>query len=80
MNNGADNTCIIKLRSTSNEIELAMIREILEEHNIPYIVKDYGLGGYMRIISGISLLDTDIMVEQGDFDKANSLLESIGID
>lgn len=80
MRNNADDINIIKLRSISNEIELGMIKEILKDNNIPYIVKDYGSGGYMRIISGGSLFGTDIMVKEADFDKANSLLESINID
>jgi hypothetical protein len=34
----------------------------------------------MRIIAGGSIFGTDVMVEETDFDKAKSLLESIGID
>lgn len=33
----------------------------------------------MRIIGGASLFTTDVMVEGADFEKANSLLESINI-
>lgn len=80
MRNNADDVNIIKLRSISNEMELGMIKEILEDNRIPYIIKDYGPGGHMRIISGGSLYGTDVMVEEDDFDKANSLLESISID
>ena len=80
MRNNADDVNIIKLRSISNEMELGMIKEILEDNNIPYIIKDYGPGGHMRIISGGSLYGTDVMVAEDDFDKANGLLESISID
>lgn len=45
MNNNMDNINIIKLRSISNEIELDMIKAILGDNNIPYIVKDHGAGG-----------------------------------
>lgn len=69
----------VKLRSISNEIELAMIKEILGENNIPYIIKEYGAGGYMRIISGGSLFNGDIMVSKFDLDEANNLLESLNI-
>lgn len=79
MNNNAGGINIIKLRRTSNEIELAMIKGILDDNNIPYIIRDYGTGGHMRIITGGSLFGTDIMVEEAEFDKAKSLLESIGI-
>ena len=71
---------IVKLRSISNEMELGMIKDILDDNDIPYIVKDYGPGGHMRIIGGSSLYLTDVMVEGDDFEKANSLLESISIE
>lgn len=72
-------TINVKLKSISNEIELAMIKEILADNNIPYIIKEYGAGGYMRIISGGSLFSGDIIVSKFDLDKANDLLESLNI-
>lgn len=74
-----DNVSIIKLKSISNEVELSMIKEILDDNNIPYIVKDYGSGGYMRIISGGSLQETDVMIDKSDLEQAKHLLEAIGI-
>ena len=80
MNNNMDNINIIKLRSISNEMELDMIKAILGDNSIPYIVKDHGAGGHMRIIGGGSLFATEVMVAEYDFDRANKLLESISID
>ena len=74
-----DEVNIIKLRSTSNEMELNMMKAILDDNNIPYIIKNHGAGGHMRIIGGRSLFGTDVMVEENDFDRANDLLESISI-
>ena len=79
MSKNSDKINIIRLRGISNEIELGMIKAILDDNNIPYIVKDYGSGGHMRIITGSSPFNTDIMIEEDDFEKANSLLESISI-
>ncbi len=80
MKNNSNDLDLIKLRSTVNEIELNMIKDILEDNNIPFIIKDYGPGGHMRIIGGSSLYGTDVMIDKGDFDRANSLLESISIE
>ena len=80
MKNNIDDVNIIKLRSISNEIELGMIKEILDDNNIPYIIKNDGSGGYMRIITGGSSFVTDVMVKEADLDKSNDLLESIGIE
>lgn len=80
MSKNIDEIKLIKLRSVSNEIELGMVKAILDENSIPYIVKDHGPGGHMRLIGGVSLFGTDIMVAQADVDRANSLLESIIVD
>ena len=79
MSGYVDNVNIIKLKSISNEVELSMIKEILDDNNIPYIVKDYGSGGYMRIISGGSMQETDIFIDKSVLEQAKYLLESIGI-
>lgn len=80
MTNNEDNINLIKLRSVTNNMELAMIKEILTDNDIPYIIKDYGPGGHMRIIGGGSIFGTDVMVNEEDFEDANILLESISID
>ena len=80
MRKNEGNANIVKLRSISNEMELSMIKEILDDNDIPYFVKDHGAGGYMRIISGISLFETDVMVGKSDFEKAKELLKSIIIE
>ena len=77
--NNKDKINLRKLRNVTNEIELGMIKEILEDNNIPYILKDKGSGAYMRIITGSSPFSTEIMVEESEFDKANKILESISI-
>lgn len=77
--NNKDKINLRKLRSVTNEIELGMIKEILEDNNIPYILKDKGSGAYMRIITGSSPFSTEIMVEESEFDKANKILETISI-
>lgn len=80
MKNSSDGLDLIKLRSTVNEIELSMMKEILEDNNIPFIIKDHGPGGHMRIIGRKSLYGTDVMIDKRDFDRANALLESISIE
>ena len=80
MKKNNDEVNIIKLRSTSNEMELSMMKAILDDNHIPYLIKNHGAGGHMRIIGGSSLFGTDVMVAEDDFDAANNLLESISIE
>jgi len=67
------------LKTVDNNFELDLISNLLEENNIPYILKDHGTGGYMRIIAGSSIYSTDILVEESFFEKANELLNSISL-
>lgn len=64
----------VLLRTTNNNIELNIIKELLEQNEIPYIIKDHGVGGYMRIISGDSIYGTDILVEESVIERAESLI------
>lgn len=80
MKNKLVDATVVKLKSIGNEIELDMIKAILEDNEIPYIVKDYGSGGHMRIISGVSPFSTDIMVSKDDLEKAKHLLSDINIE
>jgi len=66
---------LVLLKTINSEYELNLIKGLLNEHKIPYIIKDYGSGGYMRIIGGTSLYKTDILVEKSMLDVAKSLLE-----
>lgn len=74
-NEHLDEIELVILKVINNNFELGLIKSILEENQIPYIVKDRGTGGYMRIISGDSLYETEILVEKSTFEKANSIIE-----
>lgn len=66
-----------KLISTSNEMELNMIMEILEDNNIAYITKNLGSGSYMRIIGGSSVFETEILVAEENYLWAKEILDSM---
>lgn len=74
-NDPLDEIELVLLKTINNNYELGLIKSILEENQIPYIVKDRGTGGYMRIISGDSLYETEILVDKLVLDKANSILD-----
>lgn len=75
--NASDDLELVVLRTINNNYELEMIKNLLDEHEIPYIIKDHGIGGYMRVISGDSLYRTDILVEKSLFEKARDILDQI---
>ncbi len=65
---------LVLLREVTNNLELSMITAILDDNSIPYIIKDMGSGGYMRIITGYSPFATKIMVEEDAYERAIELI------
>lgn len=76
MSNPSDNFEMVLLKTANNNYELELMKNLLDEHNIPYIIKERGSGGYMRIVSGASLYGTDILVEKSMFEKAKTILDA----
>ena len=67
---------LVLLKSTSDNYELNLIKSLLEEADIPFIIKERGGGGYMKIIGGISVFGTDIYVDESTFKKSEEILAS----
>lgn len=61
---------LVLLTSANNEFELQTIKSLLEDNNIPYIIKDHGVGGYMRILTGGSIYGAEILVEKSQLEEA----------
>jgi hypothetical protein len=72
--NQPDDIELVLLKTASNNQELDLIKNLLDENSIPYILKDHGSGGYMRIITGSSLYGTDVLVEKMEFEEAKAIL------
>lgn len=69
---------LVLLKSINNNYDLDIITTILDDNNIPYIVKEHGAGGYMRIIGGdTSLYRTDILVEKSTYEQAKEIIDQI---
>ena len=66
---------MVLLRTTNNNYELDLIKNLLEDADIPYLIKERGIGSYMRMISGDSMYGTDIFIEEKLLEKAESILD-----
>ncbi len=75
-----DKVELVLLRSVTDNYELDIISGLMEEAAIPIIVKERGVGGHMKIVTGSSLYGTDIYVDKLDYKKANDLLERMELD
>ncbi|HHW31939.1 MAG TPA: DUF2007 domain-containing protein [Clostridiaceae bacterium] len=69
---------LVVLKTVDNNVELAMLKGVLDDSGIPYILKDRGAGGHMRIVSGDSApFSTDILVDKSIYEKAKKIIEQI---
>lgn len=75
MNNKNDNIEMVILKTTSDNYELSLIKGLLDDASIPYVLKDHGIGGYMRVFGGSSLYGTDILVEASMFEVAMAIID-----
>lgn len=51
-------------------VSLAIAEEILHDNNIPYLKKERGCGGVVRILAGFQSFGTDLFVRPEDEEKA----------
>ncbi len=64
------------LMTVNDPIYLSIITGILSDAKIPYIVKERGSGGAVKIIAGFSRLGSDIFVLKTDIEGARALFEA----
>lgn len=74
-----DKVELVLLRSTSDVYELDLIKGLLEEAGIPFIIKEPGSSGYMRIIGGTSVFGTNVYVDATTFEEAEEILLSFEV-
>ncbi len=65
---------LLLLTTVYDNVELAIIRSILEGAEIPYLIKERGAGSSVKIIMGYSMCGTDIFVRKEDLDTAAELI------
>ena len=64
------------LMTVYNPSELAVVQSILRDAEIPFLAKDRGAGGSMKIIEGYSVFGTDIFVLAEHLETAKAIFES----
>ena len=64
------------LTTVHNEVELSIVRSILEGEGIPYAVRERGSGSTVKVIAGYSMFGTDIFVPVALEEQAKELLDA----
>ena len=65
------------LTTVKDNAMLAMIRGLLDDAEIPYLVRERGSGGVVRMVTGISWFGTDIYVPTDALEEAKELIEGL---
>ncbi len=60
----------------ADHIASAIFQEILKDNNIPFVCRQPGAGGYIKILTGGLLTTDEIVVDDGDYNTANELYEA----
>lgn len=68
---------LVLLKTITNNYEQDLIINILEDNEIPCIIRDHGIGGYMRVIAGNSIFQTDILVAKTMYEEAKQILDEL---
>ena len=64
------------LTTTHDNVELSILRSILEAEEIPYRVRERGSGGVVKVVAGYSMYGSDIFVPTALLEKATELLDA----
>ncbi len=60
----------------SDLVASAIFQEILKDNEIPFVCRQPGAGGYIKILTGGLLTTDEIIVEEDDFERASELYEA----
>ncbi|MBR7099102.1 MAG: DUF2007 domain-containing protein [Clostridia bacterium] len=64
------------LTTAHDDVELSILKAILEDEGIPCLSRDRGSGSSVRIITGYSMYGTDILVPAECLEAAREMLDA----
>lgn len=70
-------TQIVLLTTAADDFQLGIIKSVLQENGVPFLLRDRESGNYMRFLAGTSIFGTDMLVNAEDLQKAGKLLDGI---
>ena len=64
------------LTTVYDNVELSVLRSVLEGEKIPYMIRERGSGSSVRIITGFTMYGTDVFVPKTIIGQAKEILEA----
>ncbi len=65
---------LVLLTTVHDQVEMAIVRSILEGAEIPFLPKERGSGGAVKVIAGFSMYGTDLFVPESCYETAKALI------
>lgn len=73
----ADGDEVDLLTTVYDVVMLGIVRGLLEDADIPYLVRERGTGSAMKLMTGFSLYGTDIFVPKKAMETASDLIAGL---
>ncbi|MBR2446639.1 MAG: DUF2007 domain-containing protein [Clostridia bacterium] len=60
-----------------DNVELSMVRSLLEAESIPYLIRERGSGSAVKIVMGVSSFGSDVYVPASVLEKATDAIAAL---
>ena len=60
-----------------DNVQLSMVRSLLEAENIPYLIRERGSGSAVKIVMGVSSFGSDVYVPASVLEKATDAIAAL---
>lgn len=64
------------LATVESFAESNMIAAFMKDEGIPVLIKELGLGGFMKVTMGFTVFGRELYVDEDDFERAAELLKA----
>lgn len=65
---------LVPLTNVQTSMEAEMLQDILQQEQIPVMIKDEGSGGYMKVYMGYSIYGETLYVSVSDYPRAREIM------
>ena len=65
------------LISVYDNVELSLVRSLLDAENIPYLIRERGSGSAVKIVTGLSSFGSDVYVPESALEDATAAIATL---
>ena len=67
----------VLLTTVYDNVQLSMVRSLLEAESIPYLVRERGSGSAVKIVMGVSSFGSDVYVPESKLEEATDAIAAL---